>query len=198
MSAFPDTPTALLTRIAADVSGENQAIWYEFVELYDPTMRTYLSCKGVADSDMDDIVQDVFAKLVDILRSGGYCREKGRFRTYLSHVLYNEAVDRYRRAMARRAHLHQPLEEGIPDETVDAGSIIDAQWRMARHTAAVRHVLERTALSGLTKRIFRELEETGDTCEAVAKRLKVSAAAVRQVKSRVGKMVAVLESRFEQ
>ncbi len=67
MSMFPDTPTALLTRIAANVSGEDEAFWYEFVELYEPTMRTFLTSKGIALDDIDDIIQDIFAKLVDIL-----------------------------------------------------------------------------------------------------------------------------------
>ena len=31
MSAFPNTPTALLTRIAADAAGEDEAVWTELV-----------------------------------------------------------------------------------------------------------------------------------------------------------------------
>lgn len=196
MSMFPDTPTALLTRIAANVSGEDEAFWYEFVELYEPTMRTFLTSKGIALDDIDDIIQDIFAKLVDILRNGGYNKEKGRFRTYLSHILYNEVVDRHRRALVRKVHLHQPLNDSIPDNSIDPACMLEIQWKKALHASVVDHILTKTALSDKTKLIFRELEESGDTCEAVAKRLKLSASAVRQVKSRVSHMVTFLETRF--
>jgi len=36
VSAFPDTPTSLLTRIAAELSGEpDELAWTEFFELYE-------------------------------------------------------------------------------------------------------------------------------------------------------------------
>ena len=46
MSVFPETPTMLLTRIAMRISGEDEAVWTEFFELYEPAMRTYLLGQG--------------------------------------------------------------------------------------------------------------------------------------------------------
>lgn len=46
MSVFPKTPTALLTRIAADAAGEDEAVWTELVELYQPAMRGFLLKHG--------------------------------------------------------------------------------------------------------------------------------------------------------
>ena len=196
MSLFPDTPTMLLTRIAAQASGEDAAVWSEFFELYTPVMRTFLGLRGIDESAIDDIVQDVLVKLVTILREGRYDKGRSRFRTYLSQLLYNEMVSHYRKVNARPDSNGVPVTDDIGNVQSTAGDSLDLDWARARHDEAVRHVLEKTALSGQTKRIFRELEKTGDTCEAVAARNGLSAASVRQIKSRVGRMVAALERRL--
>ena len=47
MSVFPETPTMLLTRIAVESTGEDQSVWTEFFELYEPAMRLYLVNRGI-------------------------------------------------------------------------------------------------------------------------------------------------------
>ena len=46
-------------------------------------------------------------------------------------------------------------------------------------------------------RIFRELLATGDNCAEVARRMNLPAATVRQVKSRVSRMIAAFEKATE-
>jgi RNA polymerase sigma-70 factor (ECF subfamily) len=196
VSIFPQTPTTLLTRIAMHVSGEDESVWTEFFELYEPAMCTYLISRGVNETKVEDIVQDVFVKLVDVLRKNSYDKTRSRFRTYLSHLLYNEMVDQYRRAQTRMEESHIPFNEEDVEIAPTAGDALDREWIEARHRAVVKHILEKTAISDQSKRVYRELESSGDTCEAVAKRLGLKASAVRQIKSRVGRMVAALEKRF--
>ena len=196
MSAFPKTPTALLTRIAADAAGEDEAVWRELVELYQPAMRGFLLKHGAQEADVDDIVQNVFAKLVDILREGKYDKSRGRFRAYLSTLLYHELISCVRKAQARKEHRRVPVREDSAVVEPEAFAAVEREWLDECHAAAVRHVLEQTALAETSKNVFRELERTGDTCEAVAKRLGVSAASVRQIKSRVSRMVIALEKRL--
>lgn len=196
MSVFPETPTSLLTRIAMQVTGEDEVVWTEFFELYTPAMRTYLLGRGVRETEADDVVQDVLAKLVSVLRGNRYDKGKSHFRTYLSHVLYHEMIDHHRRARAQREHVRVPLSDEMAEVAATAGDALDLEWVAARHTAAVTHVLGKTALSEQSKRVYRELEASGDSCEAVAKRLRLSAACVRQIKSRVGRMVAAVEGRL--
>jgi RNA polymerase sigma factor (sigma-70 family) len=196
MSIFPETPTMLLTRIAMQATGEDESVWTEFFELYEPAMRVYLIARGVNESKVDDIVQDVLVKLVGVLRTGSFDKKRSRFRTYLSRILYNEMVDHYRRAQARCEDLHVSIHEADVEVSSTAGEALDEEWAKARLSAAVTHILEKTAISAQSKNVFRELEVTGDTCEAVAKRLGLRAAAVRQIKSRVGRMVAALEERL--
>lgn len=196
MSAFPMTPTALLTRIAADAAGEDEAVWTELVELYQPAMRGFLLKHGAQDSDIDDLVQNVFAKLVGILREGKYDKSRGRFRAYLSTLLFHELIGSIRKARVRMEHRRVPVGEDSAVVEPEALAAVECEWLAECHEAAVRHVLENTALAETSKTVFRELERTGDTCEAVAKRLGVSAASVRQIKSRISRMVMALEKRL--
>ena len=196
MSAFPKTPTALLTRIAADAAGEDETVWTELVELYQPAMRGFLLKHGAQDSDVDDIMQNVFAKLVGILREGKYDKRRGRFRAYLSTLLYHELICSVRKAQARMEHRRVPVGEDSAVVESEALAAVEREWLAECHEAAVRHILENTALAETSKTVFRELERTGDTCEAVAKRMGLSAASVRQIKSRVSRMVTALERRL--
>ena len=81
-------------------------------------------------------------------------------------------------------------EEWLAQNEIEAD---DEAWELARHRAAVEHGLAKTALSEQSRRIYRELMETGESCAAVARRLKLPAATVRQVKSRVTRMIAAFK-----
>ena len=196
MSAFPKTPTALLTQIAAGAAGEDEAVWAELVELYQPAMRGFLLKHGARESDADDLVQNVFVRLVGILREGKYDKCRGRFRAYLSTLLCHELIGSVRKAQARMEHRRVPVEEDSAVVEPAAFAAVEREWVSECHDAAVRHILENTALAETSKTAFRELERTGDTCEAVAKRLGLSAASVRQIKSRISRMVQALEKRM--
>ena len=196
MSAFPNTPTALLTRIAADAAGEDAAVWTELVELYQPAIRGFLLKRGTRDSEVDDIMQNVVVRLVGILREGKYDKRRGRFRAYLSTLLIHELIDSARKAQARMEHRRVPVGEDSAVVEPEALAAVEREWLAECHAAAVRHILANTALAEASKSVFLELEQTDDTCEAVAKRLGLSAASVRQIKSRVSRMVAALERRL--
>ena len=168
----------------------------ELVELYQPAMRGFLLKHGALDSDVDDIMQNVVVRLVGILREGKYDKRRGRFRAYLSTLLYHELVGYVRKAQARMEHRRVPVEEDSAVVEPEALAAVEREWLAECHEAVVRHVLENTALAETSKTVFRELERTGDTCEAVAKRLGLSAASVRQIKSRISRMVQALEKRM--
>ena len=55
----------------------------------------------------------------------------------------------------------------------------------------------RTAISEQSRRIYRELLATGDNCTKVARRMNLPSATVRQVKSRVSRMIAAFEKATE-
>ena len=77
--------------------------------------------------------------------------------------------------------------------SVYSGPDDDEDWKIARHRIAVEHVLTKTALSEQSRQIYRRLMESGDNCAAVAREMGIAAATVRQVKSRVTRMIAAFE-----
>ena len=201
MSSFPTTSTTLLATLAEIDTGVDQAAWCRFFERYQPVMVEFARAKGAGD-DAEDVVQEVLADLVKAFRSGRYVRGKGRFRSYLAKMLRNELINRFRRMKSRadgvaeeasaEPRLGVARTPSVPQEADD-----ERAWRLANHRAAVEHVLTKTAISEQSRRIYRELLETGDNCAEVARRLGLPAATVRQVKSRVSRMIVAYEKAAE-
>lgn len=193
---FPDTPARLLRLMADPVTGAVDANWSRFTEVYAPVIRAYVLMEGVPAADAEDVVQDVFVRLVDVFRRDAYDREKGRFRTYLVTIMRRLLIDRLRRRCAARVDVQVPLEEvELVSEQPDAAVACDIKWRAARHAAALEHVFTRTALSPQSREIYRAYAEEGEKAESVAKRFGLTAEAVRGIKLRVNRMVAALEAR---
>ena len=198
MSSFPTTSTTLLANIAEQESGIDQAEWNRFFALYYPVMVEFARARGAGD-DSEDVVQEVFADLVKVFQAGRYVRGKGQFKSYLATMLRNELISRFRRMQARsrvdgRARTPTaPSVAPLPAPSVSSSADDMPAWNLARHRAAVEHVLTRTAISEQSRRIYRELLATGDNCAEVARRMNLPAATVRQVKSRVSRMIAAFE-----
>ena len=100
---IPDTPKTLLRKIAEYANGDDAAEWARFVELYTPVIRAFICAReDVNESDADDVVQEIFVRLVNVLRAGTYRPEKGRFRVYLGTMVRHLLIDRHRRALRRQ------------------------------------------------------------------------------------------------
>ena len=215
MSSFPTTSTTLLANLAERESGIDQAEWNRFFALYYPVMLEFARARGAGD-DSEDVVQEVLADLVKVLQSGRYVRGKGRFKSYLATMLRNELISRFRRMQAKSriidgkagAHASSDIASQCSLRSGDMRTPLPAPlaapsdddvpaWNLARHRVAVEHVLTKTAISEQSRRIYRELLATGDNCAKVARRMDLPAATVRQVKSRVSRMIAAFEKTTE-
>ena len=193
MSKIPDTPVTLIARMAAQITGEDEAVWVKFFDLYQPVIRHFAEYAG-AKSDTDDVVQDVLVKLVDVFRSGAYRPERGHFRSFLATITRREVINRWQKAQARAAGMHVPIDDvelAVPPE---AAAMLDAKWRLAQHAAAVEHVLTRTALAQRSKDVYRAYVLEEKPIGEVAKAFGVSRNVVSQVKTRVDAMIADFES----
>jgi len=209
MIDFPNTPTRLLRTMAErPVTDEENDAWAEFVELYESVIRAYIAAEGVSSQDVDDAVQNVFMRLVGILRRGGYDRSKGRFRAYLKVVMRRVIIDLFRRQTAARMDAQVPFEEeeadgnpNLPDAMAslspDAAAEVEAKWQKARLAAALNHIFTQTAISDQSREIYRAHALNGEDAREVARRFGVTPEVVRQVKSRINRMVAALMKRFD-
>ena len=200
MGAFPDTPVTLLARIAVEATGQrtDEAAWVRLFNLYAPAIRRFAELQGTPSAESEDVTQDIFLRLVAILRGGRYRADAGRFRCYLATLVRNELVSRWRKVQARAACV--PLD-AVPDEAIatlpsEAAALLDAKWRLARHEAAVEHALTKTALSRQSREIYRAYALEGRPIDEVASAFGVSRNLVAQIKVRVNRMVASLEAEY--
>ena len=192
MWSYPETSATLLRTLREARSGVDDAAWARFVDMYGPVVHhlVRLLSPGISDADTDEAVQDVFVKLVKILRSGAYDSAKGKFRTYLSTLVRRLLIDRYREAAARRQERQVELDAaeqiGVED---DPGAWMDAKWRVACRMAAERRVMAESALSEQSRDVWRLLAREGLSVKEAAKRLGMPANTVSKVKCRVETLI---------
>ena len=78
-------------------------------------IRAFAALKG-GEENADDIVMQVLGKLVDVLRSGQYTPEKGKFHSYLATMIVNEVHMAHRKDVVRQVYRAYALEgEDIAD-----------------------------------------------------------------------------------
>ena len=196
MSAFPETSATLLVKLAAQVTGEDEANWMRFADLYVPAMRDF--ARGHGDpSQADDVVQEVLARLVALFRGNRFQVRDGvgNFRAYLATMIRNELYAAFRKEQARGGGRTVPLDEA---DLVDSGesvtAALDLEWAAARHRAAVEHALTKTLLSKQNREIYRAYVLEERDIDDVARACGVPRNQVSQVKTRVGRMIAALEA----
>ena len=198
--SYPETSVTLLRTLREARSGVDDAAWARFVDMYGPVVHhlVRLLSPGISDADTDDAVQDVFVKLVNILRSGAYDPAKGKFRTYLSTLVRRLLIDRYREAAARRQDRQMEIEvaEEIAVED-DPGAWMDAKWRVACRMAAERRVMEESAISERSREVWRLLSCEGLAVKDAAKRLGIPSNAVSKIKCRVEAQIAAVFAMYE-
>ena len=198
--SYPQTSVTLLRTLREAQSGVDDVAWARFVDLYGPVVHhlVRLLSPGISDADTDDAVQDVFVKLVNILRSGAYDPAKGKFRTYLSTLVRRLLIDRYREAAARRQDRQMEIEvaEEIAVED-DPGAWMDAKWRVACRMAAERRVMEESAISERSREVWRLLSCEGLAVKDAAKRLGIPSNAVSKIKCRVEAQIAAVFAMYE-
>ena len=195
MSTFPETSLTLLKKIAVQVTGEREAAWVRFFGLYEPAIKRFVSYHDNTH-DPDDVVQDVFLKLVNVVQSGGYDSSKGSFRAFLATMIRRHLVTLYRQDQARGAGLHVDIDDVEPSIPEDVAEQIDIKWRLARHQSAIEHVLTKTAISAQSRAVYRAYVEDEMPLDDVIAKFGVTKATVYKIKSRVEQMAAVIEEEF--
>jgi RNA polymerase sigma-70 factor (ECF subfamily) len=119
------TPPSLLERLRRPV---DQEAWERFVHLYTPLLCRWARKVGVPAAEVGDVVQDVFAVLVQKLPEFRYDAAQ-RFRGWLWTIALNKWRERCRR--------RRPAQEELPetlagDETEAVGEEEYRQYLMRR------------------------------------------------------------------
>ena len=198
MTSFPVTSVTLISKIKDLSAGDDSAAWVRFWDMYQGAIRQFAALKG-GEENADDIVMTVIGKLVEVLRSGRYTPEKGKFHSYLATMIVNEVRMSHRREMSRagdrKVSLDSPTDEdgGTVADTLKAPDTqpetLDEDWKKAVLKSAVEHVLTKTALSERDRQVYRAYALEGEDIANVAKRFGISRNAVSQIKTRIDRRI---------
>ncbi len=173
------TSSSLLSR----VGDGDEAAWREFDARYGNLIIRYCCRLGLQHTDAEDIRQVVMARLTRALPSFHYQRTRGRFRTYLGHVVRNEVARRFARP---GSHLPSvDLDERSQAEA--AGSEpLDADWEKEWIQHHLRLAMRRVRQSHDPRsvKVFERLL-AGETPAEVAVALGMNLEAVHKVKQRI-------------
>ena len=196
MASFPETSFTLLEKLGRLAPGQDEAAWQRLWELYMPALRQFIVWKG-GERNADDIVQQVLVKLVDVLRTGQYKAEKGRFHSYLAMMAYNEVHMQHRKDQVRHVDEHVPIDNFVtPDELkaqdAPAGESLDSDWQRAVVEAARDHVLNKTALSDRDRSVYRQFRREERPIEDVAKEFNISRNLVSKICSRIDQRIVAI------
>ena len=197
MSLFPPTSLTLLHKLAVEVTGGNEASWVRFFELYTPAIRRFVEWNDHVH-DPDDVVQEVYLKLVEIIRAGKYNPDKARFRTFLALLIRRQLITLYRQDQARHVADRCSIDDLTEELSVpsDQREKIDLDWAKAKHEAAVEHVLTKVAMKAQSRDIYRAYVIEERPVEDVAATFGVTPDIIYKVKNRVNKMIEAVEAEY--
>ena len=200
-NVFPDTPRTLIRRIPELSAGKDDGAWERFVDIYEPALRHFvaLAAPDMPSADADDIVQDTFIRLVDVLRSGSYDPSRARFRTYLATITRRIVIDRFRRNATQQAIRQSACEAAAFDDNAppDPAAALDLKWRMACRKAAEERVLTQSALAASSKELWRLVSSEGLSVKEASNTLGIPANTASKVKRRIETMIAAVEAEFD-
>ena len=199
--SYPETSVTLFGKLREARAGVDDAAWARFVDLYGPVVHhlVKLVSPWMQAADVDDAVQDVFVKLVSVLRDGMYDAGKAKFRTFLSTLVRRLVIDRYRAEKVRGEGKRVDVE--VLDQVAggdDPGEVVDAKWRVACRMAAEARIMNESALSAQSRELWRLVTDEGLKVKDAAKRLGIPANTASKVKRRIEAMIAAMLKMYEQ
>jgi RNA polymerase sigma-70 factor (ECF subfamily) len=118
-----ETRLTLLERLRGPDSAR---AWDEFVRLYQPLLTSYVRARGVAEHDVEDIVQQLNISLWRSMPKFQLDRQRGRFRTWLYQIAVNAVNDHFRKQGRLRKRETSQTDNAPEPVTFDPAP--DAQW----------------------------------------------------------------------
>jgi RNA polymerase sigma-70 factor (ECF subfamily) len=171
------TPVSLLERLRRP---QERDAWNRFVELYTPFLYYWARRIGLQESDASDLVQEVFAVLLQKLPEFTYDRSKS-FRAWLRTITLNKWREKQRRAGAHREERNAALPHLAGTDPAEALWEAEYQQQLVRQAL---EVMQREFQPATWKACWAMVVE-GKPAGDVAAELGLSPGAVRSAKFRV-------------
>lgn len=176
----PSTRASLLLRLRSPKGQARELAWADFAEFYGPMIRGFARRQGCPSAEIDDVMQEVFAKLLKAAETFEYDPKVGKFRGFLKVCTTRAVIDRHR---SRGAGRQVSLDEGaVADESVSRAW--EETWEaelLDRAIAAVRADYQDNS----TFQAWFRTTIRNESVAAVGKALQMEADSVYQARTRV-------------
>lgn len=172
------TSPSLLEQVATDPT---RSAWPLFVELYTPLLFSWVRRLGLTEHDAADMVQDIFAVLVEKM-PGFHYNPQQSFRAWLKTVLLNRWRNHTRKSNAHQVDSDPAVLEQIPAPEVEV-FFEEEEYRQALVNRAL--TLMQTEFEPATWRACWEFVVRDRPAAEVAAELGLTVNAVYLAKSRV-------------
>lgn len=178
----PDTRLSLLIRLSDPT---DQVAWEEFATLYYPVIYRTARCKGLQDSDALDVAQQVLISVGRSLSQRPHDPSRARFRTWLSTITRNAAINAMRTHAWDRvtgdSETQRQLEQ-VEDRDSD-DELLEQEYQKERFRRAARMIEHEFAADTWTAFWLSTVEE--QPIEEVAKRLGKRVGSIYAARSRI-------------
>jgi RNA polymerase sigma-70 factor, ECF subfamily len=185
------THTSLLRRVR-DV--KDAASWAEFVRFYEPLLQNYVRARGLPAADADDVVQEIFLKLLRALPEFTLDRRQGRFRTWLYQVTMSAVYDHVRRKSARDRTVAEWWKNVGKEQAVDELPPEDWSRVHQRRAVEVTEAEMKASINPNTWRCYEQHFHNGRKFADIAAELGITANAACVNAGRVLEKVSSLSA----
>jgi RNA polymerase sigma factor (sigma-70 family) len=175
------TRPSLLLRLRDPKDAE---AWRIFVETYTPLVYAYCRRRGIQDSDVADVTQEVMAQVMRSISDFSYQAERGRFRDWLGTITRTKLL-RFLSKNARPGKAGDAATAELLSQVEVPES--DTLWTEGFHARLLEVAMQRSRseFEETTWRIFECAWLLGRTAGQVAQDLAVPIESVYVAKSRV-------------
>ncbi len=128
-----------LVSLIVGVCQQDPERWRQFDGIYRPMLLAYLRKQGLKEFDANDVVQDIFVKLLGRIHT--YKREKCSFRSWLYSVAHNALIDHARRLASRKRALDGwvlNVLRATPSDSVR----MEEEWAAMHRERILKHALK--------------------------------------------------------
>lgn len=192
------TITTTNTYLLDGLQRQDERVWREFYERYNPLLMSFGRRFGLSEQDAQDVSQEILIKFSRAYQLGKYDRSKGRLRTWLSVIAKNLIRDFHRRRkniVVADDGEQTAFLNTIPDEH-DMDTVWETEWQQAILNQCMEEV--RARVEPRTMEAFELFALKEWPAKKVAEHLDISENAVFVAKSRVLSHMRKVQAHFEE
>lgn len=160
--------------------------WEELLRYYEPFVRRSLFHLGVKNPEVDDVCQQVLTRLWQQLKNYRRDEKRARFRTWLTKLIRNVAINDFRkRQRAKRTQgTDAEIMQSLAADSSQLEQKIEAEWQ--QHVIGLAMARIENIFTGKAIEVFLRVQE-GESIEEVSESLGINRQSARVLKSRVKK-----------